>query len=150
MCRVDQLVVVVPPDHDLAERKAISMEEVMEHPFICREEGSGTREVIMDHMVKLGLDRNNLNVSLELGSPESIKGAVEAGMGISIASIATLEKELQLGTLVAIKLDPPMERSFSFVRQRQKFRLQAMEKLLDYARSYCSDQTNHITNQNND
>ena len=145
VCRVDQLVAVVPPDHELAKRDSVSMEEVMEHPFICREEGSGTREVIMDHMIKLGLDRNNLNVSLELGSPESIKGAVEAGMGISIASIATLEKELQLGTLVAVKLDPPMERAFSFVRQRQKFRLQAMDKLLDYARNYCSDQTNQIS-----
>ena len=150
VCRIDQLVVVVPPDHEFASRDSISMEEVMEHPFICREEVSGTREVIMDHMVKLGLDRNNLNVSLELGSPESIKGAVEAGMGISIASIATLEKELQLGTLVAVKLDPPMERAFSFVRQRQKFRLQAMDKLLDYARNYCSDQTNKISTQKQD
>jgi len=145
VCRVDQLAVVVPPSHEIATREAISLEEVMNYPFICREEGSGTREVIMDHMVELGLDRNNLNVSLELGSPESIKGAVEAGMGISIASVATLEKELKLGTLVAVPLDPPMERSFSFVRQRQKFRLRAMEKLLDYARAYCSESTNNIS-----
>jgi len=145
VCRVDQLAVVVPPSHEIATREAISLEEVMNYPFICREEGPGTREVIMDHMVELGLDRNNLNVSLELGSPESIKGAVEAGMGISIASVATLEKELKLGTLVAVPLDPPMERSFSFVRQRQKFRLRAMEKLLDYARAYCSESTNNIS-----
>jgi DNA-binding transcriptional LysR family regulator len=142
VCRVDQLVVVVPPDHEIASRESISLEAVMNYPFICREEGSGTREVIMDHMMALGLDRNNLNVSMELGSPESIKGAVEAGMGVSIASIATLEKELKLGSLVAVQLDPPMERSFSFVRQRQKFRLRAMEKLLDYARAYCSDASN--------
>ena len=145
VCRVDQLVVVVPPSHEIASRESISLEEVMNYPFICREEGSGTREVIMDHMVELGLDRNNLNVSLELGSPESIKGAVEAGMGISIASIATLEKELKLGSLVAVQLDPPMERSFSFVRQRQKFRLRAMEQLLDYARSYCSESSNNVS-----
>ena len=144
VCKVDQLVVVVPPDHEMAQKESVSLEEVMNHPFICREEGSGTREVIMDHMVELGLDRNNLNISLELGSPESIKGAVEAGMGISIASVATLEKELKLGSLVAVQLDPPMQRSFSFVRQRQKFRLQAMEKLLDYARTYCSDSSNNI------
>jgi len=144
VCRVDQLVVVVPPGHEIADRKSIPLEEVMNFPFICREEGSGTREVIMDHMVKLGIDRNNLNVSLELGSPESIKGAVEAGMGISIASLATLEKELKLGTLVAVRLDPPMEREFSFVRQRQKFRLRAMEKLLDYARAYCFDAANNL------
>jgi len=145
VCRVDQLVVVVPPEHEIAARDSISLEEVMNYPFICREEGSGTREVIMDHMVELGLDRNNLNVSLELGSPESIKGAVEAGMGISIVSVATLEKELKLGTLVAVQLDPPMQRSFSFVRQRQKFRLRAMEQLLDYARSYCSDASNNTS-----
>ena len=144
VCRIDQLVVVVPPGHEIADRKSIPLEEVMNFPFICREEGSGTREVIMDHMVKLGIDRNNLNVSLELGSPESIKGAVEAGMGISIASLATLEKELKLGTLVAVRLDPPMEREFSFVRQRQKFRLRAMEKLLDYARAYCIDAANNL------
>jgi DNA-binding transcriptional LysR family regulator len=143
VCRIDQLVVVVPPGHEIANRESIPLEEVMNFPFICREEGSGTREVILDHMVQLGLDRNNLNVSLELGSPESIKGAVEAGMGISIASLATLEKELKLGTLVAVTLDPPMERSFSFVRQRQKFRLRAMEKLLDYARAYCGDSSNN-------
>ncbi len=148
VCRVDQLAVVVPPGHELAESRPVRLEQVMNYPFICREEGSGTREVIMDHMIKLGLDRNNLNVSLELGSPESIKGAVEAGMGISIASVATLEKELKLGTLVAVPLDPPMQRSFSFVRQRQKFRLRAMEKLLDYARAYCSDASNNHDTQN--
>ena len=36
------------------------MEELMHYPFICREEGSGTREVIMDYVVSQGLDRNNL------------------------------------------------------------------------------------------
>ena len=138
VCRIDQLVVVAPPDHPLAEHESISMEGIMNYPFICREEGSGTRDVIMEYMLALGLDRNNLNVWLELGSPESIKGAVEAGMGISIVSIATLEKELKLGSLAAVKLDPPMERAFSFVRQRQKFRLRAMEELLGYAKNYCS------------
>ena len=142
VCRVDQLVAVVPPGHPIAQKQFITMEEVIEHPFVCREEGSGTRDVILEHMSRLGLDRNSLNIFLELGSPESIKGAVEAGMGISIVSIATLEKELALDKLVAVTLDPPLERSFSFVRQRQKFRLRAMEKLLDFARSYCGDEKN--------
>lgn len=142
VCRVDQLVAVVPPDHPIADKDTITMEEIISYPFVCREEGSGTRDVILEHMSSLGLDRNSLNIFLELGSPESIKGAVEAGMGISIVSIATLEKELALSKLVAIKLNPPLERSFSFVRQRQKFRLRAMEKLLDFARNYCGDANN--------
>jgi len=48
-----------------------------------------------------------------------------------------VEKELALKRLVAIPLAPPLERPFSFVRQRQKFRLRAMEELLEFARNYC-------------
>jgi len=137
MCRVDNLVVIVPPEHELTSRDSISMDELMHYPFISREEGSGTRDVIMDYMTKMGLDKNNLNICLELGSPESIKGAVEAGMGVAIVSSATIEKELKLNVLSKLDLDPALERSFSFVRQRQKFRLHAMEGLLEYARGYC-------------
>ncbi len=137
VCRIDQLVVIVPPNHPIAGRSSISMEEVLRYPFICREEGSGTREVIMDYMTQQGLDKNSLNVCLELGSPESVKGAVEANMGVSIMSRVTIDKELSLKTLNCVHLDPPLERAFSFVRQRQKFRLRAMEELLSYARNYC-------------
>jgi len=139
VCRVDQLVAVVPPNHPIAKRDTITMEELIQHPFICREEGSGTREVIIEYMTKMGLDRNGLNVCLELGSPESIKGAVEAGMGITILSHATIAKEISLGTLTYTQLAPPLERQFAFVRQRQKFRLRAMEELLDFAREYCEE-----------
>ena len=137
VCRVDHLVVIVPPEHELSTKQSISMDELMHYPFVVREEGSGTRDVIMDYVTKMGLDKNNLNICLELGSPESIKGAVEAGMGVSIVSNATIQKEIQLNLLKKVDLDPPLERSFSFVRQRQKFRLHAMEQLLEYARGYC-------------
>ncbi len=136
-CREDHLVGIVPVEHELSDRTSITMEELMHYPFICREEGSGTRDVILDYMGKQGLDKNNLNISLELGSPESIKGAVEAGMGVSIVSNVTIEKELQLSSLRKVDLEPALERPFSFVRQRQKFRLHAMEQLLEYARGYC-------------
>ncbi len=145
VCRIDRLVVIVPPEHELADQESISMDELMCYPFICREEGSGTRDVILDYMTKMGLDKNNLNICLELGSPESIKGAVEAGMGVSIVSRATIEKELKLTTLSKLNLDPQLERAFSFVRQRQKFQLPAMEGLLEYARGYCSPEKQAVS-----
>jgi hypothetical protein len=42
-----------------------------------------------------------------------------------------------LGTLVALELESPMERPFSFVHQKQKFRQRAMDELLEFARAYC-------------
>jgi len=138
-CRMDQLVLVVPPDHVLSKQKVFDVQQLHNYPYICREEGSGTREVLRDVLHQHGLEQSELNVVMELGSPEAIKGAVEAGMGVSILSRSTVGKELRLGTLVAVTLDPAIERPFSFVHQKQKFRLRAMEELLQFAREYCKD-----------
>jgi DNA-binding transcriptional LysR family regulator len=142
-CRDDHLVVIVPPNHTLATRNKLGFHEILEFPFICREEGSGTREVINEYMGNLESCTAGLRVAMELGSPEAVKGAVEAGMGVSVLSRATIQKELRLGTLVGIPLDPPLLRPFSFVHQRQKFRLPLIEDLLDRARHYCSNQSNN-------
>jgi DNA-binding transcriptional LysR family regulator len=137
MCRMDQLVAAVCPQHPLAEKDSVTINELLEYPYICREEGSGTREVIGDYMTAQGVNAGQVNLTMELGSPESIKGAVEAGMGVSIISYATVQKELKLGTLVSLTLNPALERPFSFVHQKQKFRHRAMDELLEFARSYC-------------
>ncbi len=138
-CRTDELVLIVPPGHELATRDKVSPKELINYPFICREEGSGTREVMLESMSADGGSAADLNIVMELGSLEAIKGAVEAGMGISVLSSATVVKELKLGSLVAIKLDPPARRPFSFVHQKQKFRVRAMEELLSFARNYCKE-----------
>ncbi len=138
VCHDDHLVVVVVPGHELATRGAkVKPADVTRYPFVCREEGSGTREVITQYLVDQNVAPGDMDFCLELGSPEALKGAVEAGMGISILSHSTIEKELKLNTLVELQLDPPLSRPFSFVRQRQKFRLSVMEELLEFARSYC-------------
>ncbi|MGD2082286.1 MAG: selenium metabolism-associated LysR family transcriptional regulator [Chromatiales bacterium] len=137
VCRMDQLVAILPPRHPMASRSSLALQELVEYPFICREEGSGTREVISEYLGKVQGCNEALNISMELGSPEAVKGAVEAGMGVSVVSRATVQKELKLGSLVAVRLEPPLQRPFSFVHQKQKFRLRVMEELLDFARAYC-------------
>ena len=136
-CRKDRLVAIVSPQHALAQQQKVRLPELLEAAYIDREEGSGTREVILEYLSELGMNATDVHVSMELGSPEAIKGAVEAGMGVSIVSEVTIHKELQLGTLVALELDPPLERPFSFVHQKQKFRQRAMDELLEFARAYC-------------
>jgi len=144
VCRNDQLVVAMPPSHPLATEGSIGIDKIVEFPYICREEGSGTREVIGDYVAAQGYDGKTLKVSMELGSPEAVKGAIEAGMGISIISVSTILKELELGTLMGVRLDPPLERPFSFVRQKQKFRNRVMEELLEFARAYCEEHREQV------
>jgi DNA-binding transcriptional LysR family regulator len=137
VCRIDQLVAIMPPNHPLASYQTLSADQLIAFPFICREEGSGTREVIAGYLKEHVSSEEAMNVCLELGSPEAIKGAVEAGMGISIMSHSTVVKELKLNTLAAIPLFPALERPFSFVHQRHKFKIRAMVELLAFAKNYC-------------
>jgi DNA-binding transcriptional LysR family regulator len=137
-CRVDQLRLIVPPDHELAHRERVSLADFIDRPFICREEGSGTREVVMEYLGRAGYDRNVLRGCMELGSPEAIKGAVVAGMGVSVLSEAVVAKELALGQLVALPLTPPLERPISLVHARQKFRVPTLEVLMQFLHGYCT------------
>jgi DNA-binding transcriptional LysR family regulator len=141
-CRKDRLVAIVPPQHALASLETVAIKDLLENAYIAREEGSGTREVIQEYLTDLGMQASDVHISMELGSPEAIKGAVEAGMGVSIVSEVTIHKELQLGSLVALDLDPPIQRPFSFVHQKQKFRQRAMDELLSFARAYCESHQN--------
>jgi DNA-binding transcriptional LysR family regulator len=138
-CSMDELMLIVPPSHPLAKKRSLRGDDLKGVPFICREEGSGTLEVMLEYLNGADVDFADLDVTMELGSPEAIKGAVEAGMGVSLASRVTIQKELRLGTLVAVPLDPPLLRPFSFVHQKQKFRMRAVGELLSFARNYCKD-----------
>ena len=137
-CRVDQLLVIMPNNHVLAKETTLHVKDILNHPFICRESGSGTQEAITNYVEQQSPD-SLLNVCFELSSPEAIKGAVEAGMGISIVSRASIDKELKLGTLTAVELSPKLERPFSFVRQRYKFKSRAADELLGFAQEFCKN-----------
>ena len=137
VCWYDELVLACPPDHALAKKAKVKVDEMLEFPFIGREEGSGTRGVFTQYIESRGLSADALNRILEFTSPESIKAAVGAGLGITVQSIATLQKEVQLGLLTVVPLDPALNRPFSLVYQRQKFRVQAIEEFLEFAQEHC-------------
>ena len=62
VCRMDQLVVVTPAHHPLAGPEPVAVHRLASYPYICREEGSGTREVIFDYLSAAGLGAGDLNI----------------------------------------------------------------------------------------
>lgn len=139
VCRLDEMVLIVPHGHPLSNRDKISIEDMRKYRYISREEGSGSRSVIDNYIREQGLSYSDLNVVMELGSPEAVKMAVESDVGLAIVSRTTIAKELKLGTLKALPLDPPLNRPFSHVRQKHKFRHRAVGELLDFAVDYCKE-----------
>ncbi|MBF0369157.1 MAG: LysR family transcriptional regulator [Magnetococcales bacterium] len=140
-CLEDELMVILPVGHPLSKHDEIPPESLKDYPFVSREEGSGTRAVIAELLGKGGVAYDDLDTILEMGTTESVKGAVEGGMGYSIVSNVSLRKELDMKVLIAKRIKGvPMKRRINFVYQKQKFRSKAVEEFLIYAKSQCRAQ----------
>jgi DNA-binding transcriptional LysR family regulator len=136
----DELTFIVPPFHPWAKKKVVSILEVTKEPFILREEGSGTRQMIEKYLSSHGINTADMRIALVLGSTESIKEAVESGMGISIVSKWAARKEVKYGSL---KLITPKEekilRNFSLIMQKNAVLSYAVDEFLAYLKSYPYD-----------
>ncbi|MFH1817661.1 MAG: LysR family transcriptional regulator [Pseudomonadota bacterium] len=112
------LVVIAPPDHLLARRKKVSIRDLASEPFLVRESGSGTRGAMERFFDDKGLE---LRTSMEMSSNEAIKQAVQAGLGLGILSLQTLEQELALKRLAVLKVeDFPIMRHWYIVHRTDK------------------------------
>jgi DNA-binding transcriptional LysR family regulator len=134
VCCEDELQVVCAPSHPLAGHSAISPELASQYPLITRESGSGTRQVTDQYFEKAGIRTESLNVVMELGSPEALKGLVATGLGFTILSRATVSKETRLGQLVAVPLSPPLMRHLSVVYPKEKFRSRLVNTFVEFAK----------------
>jgi len=112
----DELVFIVPVDHELAQKRAVTLADLSEVEFIIRERGSGTRQTIENYLTKHGLSLDEFNIVMELGSSEAVVNAVSAGLGTSFVSKWAAERSLKLGELVTVKLPgPPIARDLYLV-----------------------------------
>ncbi|QGP91445.1 HTH-type transcriptional activator CmpR [Neomoorella glycerini] len=133
---VDQLVIIAPNRKPWTGRTWISIEELKNQPFIIREAGSGTRQVIEETLNSIGIDLSHLNIVVELASVDSIKAAVEAGVGISIMSRLALRKELHTRTLLALELEGlSFEQKIYLAYNRERIQTRLGKAFINFLRS---------------
>ena len=134
VCCEDELQVVCAPGYALARMKSVTPKLLLQYPFISREPGSGTREVSDQYFHKAGVAPETLEVVMELGSPEALKGLVATGLGFTIMSRATVANELRLGQLVTVPLSPRLLRNLSVVFPKERFRSRLANTFIEFAR----------------
>src|SRR5208337_4622200 len=133
----DELVFILPATHPWAKRKAISLHEITREPFIIREEGSGTRQIVENYLISHGVKTSDLQIVLVLGGTESIKEAVESGMGIALVSRWAVRKELKYGILkYVIAKEARILRDFSLILPKNAVVSHAVDEFLSYLRLY--------------
>lgn len=143
-CCDDELVVICAPDHVLAKHSTVKAQEIAALPWVRREPGSGTREFTDNYFRQCGVAPEDLNMMMELGSPEAMKGVVETGIAIAIVSRATIAKELKLGSLVAVPLEPRLIRTLSLVHPKEKFRSRLLTTFVEFAMRRMKEMAAHV------
>ncbi|APR32777.1 MULTISPECIES: DNA-binding transcriptional regulator YeiE [Citrobacter] len=126
----DELVVFAAPSSPLT-KGSVTLEQLAASPWILRERGSGTRELV-DYLLLSHLPR--FQMAMELGNSEAIKHAVRHGLGISCLSRRVIAEQLQAGTLSEVPVPlPRLVRTLWRVHHRQKHISNAITRFLHYS-----------------
>jgi DNA-binding transcriptional LysR family regulator len=134
VCCEDELQVVCAPSHPLAKEPFAAPGSLTEHAYISREPGSGTREVIDRYLEQAGLGLDSLQVVMEAGSPDALKGLAATGLGFAVMSGTTVAKEVRLGELVRVPLSPPLIRQLSVVYPKERFHSRLVNGFVQFAK----------------
>ena len=114
----EELMLIAANNHPLARKKTVSLSDVKTYPFIIREEGSATREVVLAAFSAMHIAPS---VLIEAKSTEFIKEWASQGKGISILiKRAVLGEEDKSLTQVPLREPLFLEVSLAFLRSKRR------------------------------
>ena len=130
----DELVLAVPAAHPWAGRKSVSVKELRKTPFIIREKGSGTLEILETYLRESGQGgTSDFQVTACFGSSTAVKEGIKSGLGVSIISSRAIHTEVEAGHLKGIGIQGiSMSRNFFLIRNKLRIASPACKALLDF------------------
>ncbi len=112
-------IIIAAPDHPLAPADPVMPGDLLAQTFLSREEGSGTRTLMTRFLDRIG--EGATWRAVEMGTNETIKQAVIAGLGIALISQHTVTEELRSGRLIALRgIGLPIQRSWYLLRRADR------------------------------
>ena len=112
-------VIIASPNHPLAARRKLTRGDLAKESFLAREDGSGTQSVFEEFLGGVIVRRPRFVV--EMGSNETIKQAVMAGLGIALISGHTVANEVEAGRLALLDVvGLPIRRQWYAVRRADR------------------------------
>jgi len=130
---LDELVLIVPPRHPWARRRAIPPAKLAGERLLMREEGSATRQVTARALTAAGI---KFSVAMELDHTEAIKQAVMARLGVAFVSIHAVRGELAAKRLRALRLQGlPIRRHFHVIHHEARTLPPAARAFVEFLRS---------------
>lgn len=100
----DELVLVVGPQHPLAAHRRITPQRLRQEPLIVRESGSGSRTCMERALDDAGLAVSEMTITMEMNSNDSIRQAVQRGLGVAFLSRSVIDRDVTDRRLIPIQL----------------------------------------------
>jgi DNA-binding transcriptional LysR family regulator len=100
--QAQEMVLIVPPGHRFASRASIRPGELDGEPMVGYTEGLPIRDVLNRW---LRLAKVTVEVTQTFDNIECIKRAVEIGVGVGIVPRTTIDRELELRSLMAVPFE---------------------------------------------
>jgi len=125
-------VIIAAPDHWLVRRCGIPLADIARETFLMRESGSGTRALMLGLFASANLPSGP---RMEIGSNETIKHGVMAGMGVAMVSAHTVAAEIADGRVAILDVEGlPIVRQWFAVRRGERRVLPAAQALWEHLR----------------
>lgn len=129
----DELVLVVSPNHYLADRTEISIKDLGTEIFVAHNAPSPYRQKVIETFEK---HKTRLNIAIELPSLEAIKRLVARGVGVALVPRLTARAEITSGILKELTVkEMKLERKLNIVYRRNSELSHAAMAFLKVAKS---------------
>ena len=128
----DELVLIVSPGHNLADRSVVSIKDLGDEIFVAHNAPSPYRRKVIESFEK---HKTKLNIAIELPSLEAIKKLVERGVGVALVPRLTAGAEIAAGTLKALSVkEMKLERKLNIIYRRNSELSHAARAFLEVAK----------------
>lgn len=109
----DELVLIVPKDHPLADKKTVSIERVEKEKLILRGSDLSRQTLFAAALEKNGLSAQNFQIIMEIDSIPAVKDLVIRGFGCSVLPRSACSEELKQRKIAGLRI-----RGLSYERER--------------------------------
>lgn len=141
----DRIILIVHPKHPWAIYGRAFPSDLLDQPFISREDTSGTCETVMEGLKPQNITIDNFNVVMELGNTEAIEMAVERGVGIAFVSEMVAARGLALGRIKKVEVEGlDLRRRIFMARHIGSPFTRAQSLFWDFAKSQYEKLNNEI------
>ncbi len=133
----DELVLVVQPNHPLAQRKSIKVEDLVQYPMLLPQQGRQREQI--DGIFQMHDFQPKL--AMEVDSGELLKRLIVAGLGVGFLPRVNVEEDEKAKQLATVRIEGiRLARDLALIYHKENMLTRAAQTFLEIATA-----ENHIS-----